>query len=155
MVTEEGQIVAIEAQKMIVAVLKTSACQSCQARQACGQAVLNNWRDETNQAAYNHFALPLQKGLAIGDGITLGIQEDTLTLAALWVYLLPLVTAFVALIGLNTLGASEPIQLLAAIGSAWAACLLTRRRFNSVNKRFLPKIIAHQPTQSALIARTD
>lgn len=146
MVEEDGTVIRSDAQQLIVAVVQTSACQSCRARQGCGQAVLSSFSDGDTQAAKNHFSLPPQTDLNAGDRVRLGIPEDSLTLAALWMYLWPLVAALVALLLMSALGQSEPRQLLAAVLAGAVALGLTRRRFRHQDPRWEPRVLSVHPT---------
>ncbi|MEX2320988.1 MAG: SoxR reducing system RseC family protein, partial [Saccharospirillum sp.] len=95
MVEERGQVINVSAEGAVVAVVQTSACQSCKARQGCGQAVLSEWGSTDRQDAKNHFFIDktgIQPELALrpGDVVRLGIPEDALSRAAVWMYLWPL-----------------------------------------------------------------
>lgn len=155
MVKEEGTVIQVNEGEVIVAVLQTSACDSCRAKQGCGQAVLSDWGDADRQAAKNHFAIPYQGNLKPGDRVTLGIQEDTLSMAAVWMYLWPLACAFAALLVASGLKFAEPLQLLIALTGGGLAFLLTRRRFQQVGQRWVPQILATHPLNPALIVKAE
>lgn len=143
--------------RAIVAVVQTSACQSCNARQGCGQAVLSEWGEVGQQMAKNHFSISYQGSLTPGDRVLLGIQEDTLALAAVWIYLWPLIAAFAALLLASSLGGTEPVQLLAAVAGGGLAFMVTRRRFRheSGAPGWQPEILAVEPQTGQIIARAD
>lgn len=153
MVKEQGTVVRMEDGRAIVAVVQTSACQSCKAKQGCGQAVLSEWGEADQQEAKNHFSIPYHGTLAPGDHVTLGIQEDTLALAAVWIYLWPLIGAFAALLVAGNLGWPEPLQLLLALVGGGLAFNVTRRRFRRVEPRWIPEILSVDSQALDFIAR--
>ncbi|WP_157954366.1 SoxR reducing system RseC family protein [Saccharospirillum mangrovi] len=142
MVEENGTVIRSDAQQLIVAVVQSSACDSCRARQGCGQAVLSNFTSADAQAAKNHFSLSPQPNLQVGDVVRLGIPEDSLTLAAIWMYLWPLLAALSALLVSSIWVASEGVQLLAAVLAGGAALLFTKRRFQHADTRWEPRVLA-------------
>lgn len=145
MVEEEGTVIRSDGEALIIAVLRSSACQSCRARQGCGQAVLSGLGDAETQAAKNHFSLPPRPDLRAGDRVRLGIPEDTLALAAVWMYLWPLLAAFSALLLTASLGLAEPVQLMLALLAGGLALGLTRRRFAQSGRRWEPRLLAVLP----------
>lgn len=142
MVEENGTVIRSDAQQLIVAVVQSSACESCRARQGCGQAVLSGFSSSETQTAKNHFSLSPQPTLQVGDVVRLGIAEDSLTLAALWMYLWPLLAALSALLLSSILTSIEGVQLLAAVLAGAAALGLTRRRFKHRDSRWEPQVLA-------------
>ncbi|GGX69812.1 hypothetical protein GCM10007392_41760 [Saccharospirillum salsuginis] len=146
-------MVQVEAGQVVVAVVQTSACQSCKAKQGCGQAALSDWGDADRQAAKNHFRIPHDGSLKPGDAVTLGIEEDTVSLAAVWMYLWPLASAFFALLGGAALGWPEPVQLGAALVGGGLAFGVTRRRFRRADDRWIPRILESRPGGDSLIVR--
>ena len=146
-------MVRVETGQVIVAVVQTSACQSCKAKQGCGQAALSDWGDAARQAAKNHFRIPHDGSLSPGDAVTLGIEEDTVSLAAVWMYLWPLASAFLALLVGVVLNWSEPLQLGAALAGGGLAFSVTRRRFRRAGDRWTPRILESHPSGDDLIVR--
>lgn len=152
MVEEEGTVIRIENGHAIVAVVQTSACQSCKAKQGCGQAALSEWGEADRQAAKNHFSIPYSGPLSPGDRVLLGIAEDTLAMAALWIYLWPLAAAFAALVLVSTLSGSEPLQLVVALTGGTLAFAYTRRRFRQAGRQWTPRILAVEPVSHEIVA---
>lgn len=154
LIKEHGTVVQVGSGRVVVAVVQTSACQTCKAKQGCGQAALSDWGNADHQAAKNHFAIPYEGNLRVGDGVTLGIEEDTLSLAAVWMYIWPLAAAFVGLVIANALTLSEPMQLLCAVVAGGAALFTTRYRFRQAGERWIPRILATHPIEASLIVRS-
>lgn len=144
MVEENGTVIRSDADTLIVAVVQSSACQNCRARQGCGQAVLSGLGDAAAQTAKNHFALTPRLDLKAGDGVRLGIAEDSLSRAALWMYLWPLLAALAGLLSGAGLGVNEALQLLLAVGASSAAVCYTRYRFRHPDRRWEPQVLAVQ-----------
>lgn len=111
-IEEQGVVVANEPDHVVVEVLKTSACQSCKAKQGCGQAVLSQFGDEMKQAAKNHFLIPYHQPLPVGAGVTLEMSAEVVSKVALLLYIVPLLVGFVGMLFSNSAGLSEPWQLL-------------------------------------------
>jgi sigma-E factor negative regulatory protein RseC len=141
MIEEQGTVVAVQSKVVIVEVVRTSACQSCKAKQGCGQAVLSEWGDESKQQAKNHFAIPTEQPLKVGDSVVLGMQPDVISLVALLVYILPLMTAVGALsLGL-VLGFNEAVQLLLFVFGLLSAYGVMRHFSFIQTARLTPEIL--------------
>ncbi len=141
MIKENGTVVAVHKNEIVVEVLKTAACQSCKARQGCGQAVLAEWGNEAHQAQKNHFRIPYQQPVQIGDTAELGMSEDTVTKVALLVYLVPLVCGFVGLLLSSFLTGNEWIQLV-FLALFSGVCFVIMGRLNVGNSTALiPQIL--------------
>jgi len=158
LVEEYGRIIKVAPDGVFVAVVQTSACQSCKAKQGCGQAVLSEWGGPDRQDAKNHFFIDRaniapDQGLQPGATVRLGIHEDTLSLAAAWMYLWPLLWAFTALGIASLLRMAEPAQLLMAILAGGTAVVITRHRFLDTGSGWSPSILAVEEPAVDVIAR--
>lgn len=150
MITEQGTVVGVERDELIVEVLRTSACQSCNARQGCGQAVLSEWGDAKAQQKKNHFRIPYRQANAnVGSIVELGMEPDTISKVAVLVYLLPLAIAFMGLLLGVGMGAPEGIQLvLFLLGLLFSYVLMSRLKLN-LNAKLTPKILRVFPAHDA------
>lgn len=146
MVKEQGTVVSVEDDHLIVAVVRTSACKSCSARQGCGQAVLAEWGDSEKQQAKNHFRIPRGNyNASQGDRVELEMAPDAISRVAVLVYLLPLLGGFLGLILGMVAGAGELLQLgLFIAGLFFCYLLLSRLKFEK-NQQLVPKIIHLYP----------
>ncbi|MEX0624259.1 MAG: SoxR reducing system RseC family protein [Saccharospirillum sp.] len=158
MVEERGQVINVSAEGAVVAVVQTSACQGCKARQGCGQAVLSEWGSTDRQDAKNHFFIDktgIQPELALrpGDVVRLGIPEDALSRAAVWMYLWPLLPVFFVLWAGTQLSIPEPAQLLTALLAGAAAVVVTRWRFATPGQTGRPRILSIETPATAVFAR--
>ena len=158
MVEERGQVINVNASGSVVSVVQTSACQSCKARQGCGQAVLSEWGSADRQDAKNHFFIDTanilaSRALRPGDVVRLGIPEDALSRAAVWMYLWPLLPAFLALWVATRLSLPEPVQLVAAVLAGAVAVVITRWRFAHPGKSAQPRILSIEEPAVGVFAR--
>jgi len=141
MIIEQGTVVAVNGNWLVVEVLRTSACGACSARQGCGQAIMSEWGDARTQQKKNHFNVPTAGGAEVGTRVDLGMTPDTLSLVALLVYLVPLLNAFLGLTLAVWLGFPEPIQLsflAASLGLSYL--VLSRVQFEQYT-RLVPQIV--------------
>lgn len=158
MVEERGQVIDVNADGVVVSVVQTSACQSCKARQGCGQAVLSEWGSTDRQDAKNHFLIDsahtrVSRALRPGDVVRLGIPEDALSRAAVWMYLWPLLAAFLALWVATRLSLAEPVQLLVAVLAGSVAVGITRWRFAHPGDHTQPRILSIEEPSLDVFAR--
>jgi sigma-E factor negative regulatory protein RseC len=145
MIEETGTVVGIFESEIVVEVLRTSACQSCSAKQGCGQAVLAEWGDASKQQQKNHFKLPFHEQANIGDLVDLGMEHDTVTKVAMIVYAIPLIFGFAGLLLGYAFRLSESFQLL-LLCSFFALSFLFMSRLNFNKSSVLePKILRLYP----------
>lgn len=150
MVKEQGTVISVENGFVIVEVLQTSACQSCSARQGCGQAVLSEWVSADRQGKKNHFKIQYQQMVDVGSSVELGMAEDTVSKVALLVYIVPLVIAFITLYSVSQVIQSEPIQLLFFVLSLLLSYVgISQLKLNR-NSVLEPKILAVYPIRKAV-----
>ncbi|WP_320824571.1 SoxR reducing system RseC family protein [Reinekea sp.] len=141
MIIEQGTVVAVNGNWLVVEVLRTSACGACSARQGCGQAIMSEWGDAQTQQQKNHFSVPAARGAEVGARVDLGMTPDTLSLVAILVYLVPLLNAFLGLTLAVWLGFSEPIQLFFLAASLGLSYLVLGRVQFDQYTRLVPQII--------------
>lgn len=114
MLQEPGRIVAIASDELIVETRQKSACDSCNARSACGQQVLSPIAGKTHQirVGLGRFS---HDQFTIGDHVVLGIPEQGLVWQMLVSYLLPLVVMFAVGGAVFALGVAEWQVMLATV----------------------------------------
>ncbi|HZJ95663.1 MAG TPA: SoxR reducing system RseC family protein [Thiopseudomonas sp.] len=112
MIEEPGVVVAVDVDGVWVATQRKSTCGSCSARMACGQGLLNSLStDKKPHSIKVATDLPLVEG----DQVTLVISQQSLISSALLVYMLPLLSMFVAAFAADYLNATEPWIIFAAV----------------------------------------
>lgn len=139
-ITEQGTVVEVLEHAVIVEVVRTSACQSCKARQGCGQAVLSEWGDADKQNAKNHFRVQTDEPASVGDIAELSMSHDTVTKVATLVYLLPLLMSFLGLMVGYAANWTELIQLLLFLSFFLGSFLLIRYSGWAKSPALVPKI---------------
>lgn len=144
-VTETGTVVAVEPKEIIVEVVRTSACNSCKARQGCGQAVLAEWGDSKRQYDKNHFRIPFKGEAEIGARVELGMAHDAVVQVAALVYLLPLVASFLGLILGRQAGFSELIQLVLMALFFGVSLFVMRQMSVAKSSALVPQILQMYP----------
>ena len=146
MITETGRVVAAEADKVWVQTIRQSACQSCSARQGCGQRVLASVSGgKANQVLVNNTL-----GVQVGDEVTLAIAESALLAASLWVYALPLVLLVVGAVLAQWLAPeSEPIAIAGAALGLVMGFAVARVCSHSGGRSYAPELVAVRPSDCA------
>lgn len=138
MITESGKIVAVTGEYAWVQTIRASACQSCSARNGCGQKVLAS----ATGGRANQVRVFNSANARVGEEVTLGIDERALLGASLLVYALPLLLMVAAsMVGQHLSSGSDFAAMLgAAIGLALGFVLsrqLQRRKAGSYEPRLL------------------
>ncbi len=89
MITETGQIVAVESDGLWVETIQQSTCDSCAAQKGCGQGVLAKWSGRTAR-----LRILLEGRCAdayqVGEQVSFAVPEELIAKGSLFVYLLPL-----------------------------------------------------------------
>lgn len=91
MIEEQGRVIDVTSAGVWVQTVKASTCSGCKAKKGCGHHLLAAGRG-SGQAA--HIYVSCDRPLRVGDQVVLGISEQALLKAALWVYGLPLLLLF-------------------------------------------------------------
>lgn len=150
MIEEQGTVVKVVETGVIVEVVRTSACQSCKARQGCGQAVLAEWGDQDKQAQKNHFHIPYDQPAQVGDQVVLGMQHDAVSKVALLVYIVPLILGFMGLLLGSWLALAELVQLVIFIAVFLLAFVFISRLKVNKSPILVPKILRLSPVSKGL-----
>lgn len=138
MITETGRVVAVESDKVWVQTIRQSTCQSCSARQGCGQRLLAG----VSGGKANQVLVDNTLGARLGDEVTLAIAESALLEASLWVYALPL-----ALLVTGTIVAqwlvpeTESVAIAGAVLGLAAGFVGARVHNRSGGRRYAPELV--------------
>jgi sigma-E factor negative regulatory protein RseC len=126
MIEQEVQIIAVEADRLLVEAERRSSCQSCAVKSGCGTSVLAKWFDRKYLRFY--VDKPVDSNLvkfSEGDRVRVGLQESALTQGALTVYLLPLLAMIaVALLADSSLSTAFYWRDLVIAAAAFAGLVL-------------------------------
>jgi len=85
MIEEQVQVVGIEGDQLILEAQVKTTCGSCEARQACGTAVLS----KVVGRKFSHFKVKNTVDAQVGDTIVIGLPERVLLSGSLLIYFLP------------------------------------------------------------------
>lgn len=141
MITETGRVVAVTGDRVWVRTIRASACESCSARQGCGQRALAG----VSGGRANQVLVTNDLGAGVGDEVTVAIEESALLGASLLVYALPLVLMVVGTVfGHQLSGESDAVAMFgAAVGMA-VGFLVARRVGSSPSRRYEPRLVKVQ-----------
>lgn len=124
MIHEHGQVIARVGDDIWVQTIRQSACQSCSARQGCGQKVLAG----ATSGRANQVRVANTLGARVGDTVTLELDEAMLLRASALVYGMPLMFTVVAAVAAQTwIAASDGVAMVGAgVGMAFGFWLSWR-----------------------------
>jgi sigma-E factor negative regulatory protein RseC len=144
-ITETGKVVALSGDCVWVQTIRTSACQSCSARAGCGQRALA----KVSGGRANQILVANTVGARVGDEVVIGIDEQSLLLASLAVYGVPLALMVLASIAAyRWLGASDAAAISGALVGLGAGFCWVRRWQHRSGKRYQPRLIRVNSTYS-------
>lgn len=138
MITETGKVVALSGNRVWVQTIRTSACESCSARNGCGQRALAG----VSGGRANQVLVTNSMGARVGDEVTVAIDESALLGASLLVYALPLVLLVLgAVAGHQLSGGLDAVAMLgAALGMA-AGFVVARRVGSNPARDYEPRLV--------------
>lgn len=123
MVEEIATVVATEVDGVWLTTTPVGSCNSCQVNQDCGTGIVA----KTFTPRQQRFFVNTTLSLLPGEQVRVGIAEQGLMAAALFVYLVPLSLMLIALLILQALWQpSEIILILAAVLTLAAGFMLAR-----------------------------
>lgn len=155
MITELGQVTAIDAGGVWLKTIQQSTCNACSARNGCGQKLLNQIGASTASlwASYDPQFTEAQS-LSVGDWVEVSVEEGAVVLGSLLAYGLPIA----CLVAGATLGNdSNSAALLGAVAGLISGALLSRYILrNRVGQQFFqPTVVAitSAPQSVAIIGK--
>lgn len=143
MIEERGRVLSIEQGAVWVETVRRSACDSCQARNGCGQSVLQRLGLGARQGFLRVVNEQPELHCQVGDEVIIGIPENAVLQGSAVVYLMPLMALFVGALLAQAFGAAEPLIILAGIfgmGIGFAAVRWHGLRSRS-NPVFMPRVL--------------
>jgi len=145
MIEESGTVLSIEEGFAEVETIRTSSCTSCRARHGCGHHAIAQVSPSNRMLMKAIDPLTVK----VGQKVVVGIPEDTLLQASLWMYLIPLL----GLVGGAVLpslwgGESEISVVLSIFGFAGGLLLAKKKSKQEINNpNYYPKILRIEPLQ--------
>lgn len=98
---EQSVLVVRQTAQGTVVKAQAGVCQSCSQQNGCGTKTLATWLSEREQGV----TLDLGKRFEAGQQLLLGIDETGVIGASFWLYLAPLLSAFIAMLLLQGIAA--------------------------------------------------
>lgn len=137
MIQEHGQVIAVVEGDIWVQTIRQSACQSCSARQGCGQRVLAG----ATSGRANQVRVVNTLGAVVGDTVVVEMDEAMLLRASALVYGVPLLFTVVAAVVAQTWVAAADGVAIAAAGVGMASGFwLSRRLQKCQGHRYQPRL---------------
>ncbi|BFM50921.1 SoxR reducing system RseC family protein [Marinomonas sp. THO17] len=139
MIEESGKVMAVSEGFAEVETIRTSSCSTCRARHGCGHHAIAQVSPANRMRMQAIDPLSVE----VGQQVVIGIPEDTLLQASLWMYLMPLLGLVTgAVIPSLWAGSNHFAVMLSIVGFAMGL-VFARHKANqsSSNQDFYPKII--------------
>lgn len=138
MITETGKVVAVSGDRVWVQTIRTSACESCSARNGCGQRALAG----VSGGRANQVLVTNSLGARVGDEVTVAIDESALLGASLLVYALPLLLMVLGTVAGHQLsGGHDAAAMSGAAAGLFAGFFLARRAGSNPARDYEPRLL--------------
>ncbi|MBL3557340.1 MULTISPECIES: SoxR reducing system RseC family protein [Marinobacter] len=142
MITETGKVVAVNGDRVWVQTIRTSACESCSARNGCGQRALAG----VSGGRANQVLVANSLNASVGDEVTVAIDESALLGASLLVYALPLVLMVLgAVVGHQLSGGQDIAAMIGAVAAMAAGFVVARRVGSNPGRNYEPRLVNVRP----------
>ncbi len=155
MIEERGRVLSVEEDAVWVETLRRSACDSCQARNGCGQSVLQRLGLGARSGFIRVLNQQAEYPCRVGDEVVIGIPENAVLHGSFMVYLVPLLMLFAGALLVQYMGASEAMVILAGfsgMGGGFAAVYWHGRRLGR-HSAFVPRVLGRvQQDSNVLVA---
>jgi sigma-E factor negative regulatory protein RseC len=160
MIEEEAQVIDVNDQHITLQAQPSSACSSCQAKNACGQGLLSRFfNQKPGQIIIENVSLDSEfADLKVGDRVLIGIEENAVLNAAFYVYMLPLLSFVGFAVLAQALNIESEIQqifltILGLFLGISAARFLLRDKQSSRQhlKRVMPTLLKKYPASNKLV----
>lgn len=152
MITETGKVVAVTDEHAWVQTIRASACQSCSARNGCGQKVLAS----ATGGRANQVRVFNAVGAQVGEEVTLGIDENALLSASLLVYAVPLLLMVLAsMIGHQLSAGNDIAAMLGAFMGLAAGFLVSRQLQHRNTNSYEPRLLRVNRIPVGVVPHSD
>ena len=134
LLTETGQVIAVDEDGLWVETLKKTTCSACAARHGCGQRLLAS-ASQNMSLIKALFRQDESSGIwKVGDIVSIGMEETALLRAALYVYLGPLLCLLLFVLAGAGLGLPDGLLALLAVAGILIGGLIVRLHAQIMNK---------------------
>ena len=139
MIEETGRVLSIEEGFADVETIRTSSCTSCRARHGCGHHAIAQVSSSNRMRMRAIDPLSVE----IGQSVVVGIPEDTLLQASVWMYLIPLLGLVCGAVIPSLWGGESGIAVIFSIIGFAGGLLLARNKSKQEmnNLDYYPKIL--------------
>ncbi len=140
MLKERAQVVDVKGDKAWLAVQRQSTCQSCSVKKGCGTSVLSEVIGKKMAAIKVDNTLNAK----VGDFVDISIEENALLSGSFLIYVLPLVSFFMAALIASYFTVSEGLVIFSSITSLVLMFLALKKlmRQSQLKSIFEAKMIA-------------
>ena len=139
MLEEIALVVKSTPEQLWIETQTRSSCTHCSSSSACGTSVL------AKLFAVKRIQLQVENSLGAksGEKVIIGMPDELLIRAAIWVYLLPLIAMVLVTILADISGAGEGMQSLSGLGGLLIGFILLRRhtRNTTSQQKFKPRLL--------------
>ena len=156
MIEARAVVRGIDAQEVRLQGLNPGNCARCASGPGCGGGILSRLRSNTRPDL--RIPRPDSVELHEGDLVVLGLEEQALLRASVWVYVVPLVAMLGAgALAERLLGAPDPVVMLFALVGLFGGLFWLGRRGSAAaeDTRFRPVILRKDPSAAEHCARLD
>ena len=149
MIEESGTVLSTEEGFAEVETIRTSSCTACRARHGCGHHAI------AQVSASNRMRMKAIDSfdVHVGQRVTVGIPEDTLLQASVWMYFIPLLGLVAGATLPSLWQASNDVSVILSImgflSGLWLAKKKSQKEEN--NPDFYPRILRIETTQGSEI----
>lgn len=153
MIEESGRVVAVEPGVVWVESIRRTACESCAARNGCGQSAIA----KLGQQHKNHVRAINNLSLEVGDEVVIGIPEDVFVKGTLVTYMMPLVFMLVAAVAADSANASDLWVTLSGVIGLAIGFLMVRVHFLKIrqDERYQPVVIRRSNGEESNFCPTE
>lgn len=123
MVEEIATVVSCDSDGVWLTTTPVASCNACHVSDDCGTGIVAKTLTPRQQYFFVASKLPLLPG----EQVRIGLSEQSLVIAALMVYLLPLLLMMLAAVAGSLAQLSEPWLIVLALAGAVSGFLLARR----------------------------
>ncbi|MBK1872824.1 MULTISPECIES: SoxR reducing system RseC family protein [Marinobacter] len=152
MITETGKVVAVSGEHAWVQTIRISACQSCSARNGCGQKLLAS----ATGGRANQVRVVNSVNACVGQDVTLGIEESALLGASMLVYALPLLLMVVAsVVGHQVSGGNDFVSMVGAAAGLASGFFISRKLQHRKSGGYEPRLLRVNRIPAGAVSHTD
>lgn len=139
MIEESGRVVAVEEGAVWVESIRRAACDTCAAKNGCGQSALA----KLGQQQKNHVRAVNSLDLQVGDEVVIGVPEDVVMKGTLVAYMMPLIFMLVAAVAADSVNAGDLWVTLSGLIGLAIGFVMVRVHFLKVrtDKRYQPVVL--------------